>query len=235
MAPIWVRTGKIARAPRSSAAPIGCSTTADPSGGTAAAGQFGNLLDVRDRSARAGGLGEQIENRVVVIVDGRERLIGIGSRLGIARYGQARSEELTDRADQDRVLVKGFPGEAGPEAPRALARPAGPTLRGMFQAQDTALERVYVFEASRRRECDQHFHQASDRHPGGGRATQQGAHVLRRVIQQPSLAVEDRKSTRLNSSHGYISYAVFCLKKKKKKKNYVKQLNRKLVLISIIK
>src|SRR5687768_18288369 len=29
---------------------------------------------------------------------------------------------------------------------------------------------------------------------------------------------EDRKSTRLNSSHGYISYAVFCLKKKKKKR-----------------
>src|SRR2546429_4651355 len=29
------------------------------------------------------------------------------------------------------------------------------------------------------------------------------------------LAQKDRKSTRLNSSHGYISYAVFCLKKKK--------------------
>src|SRR2546429_5184589 len=29
------------------------------------------------------------------------------------------------------------------------------------------------------------------------------------------VAHEDRKSTRLNSSHGYISYAVFCLKKKK--------------------
>src|SRR2546422_3874643 len=28
-------------------------------------------------------------------------------------------------------------------------------------------------------------------------------------------ALGDRKSTRLNSSHGYISYAVFCLKKKK--------------------
>src|SRR3989449_6427087 len=27
---------------------------------------------------------------------------------------------------------------------------------------------------------------------------------------------KDRKSTRLNSSHGYISYAVFCLKKKKR-------------------
>src|SRR5207249_10717130 len=33
----------------------------------------------------------------------------------------------------------------------------------------------------------------------------------------------DRKSTRLNSSHVSISYAVFCLKKKKKKKRYDKQ------------
>src|SRR2546422_2902952 len=31
-------------------------------------------------------------------------------------------------------------------------------------------------------------------------------------------ALGDRKSTRLNSSHGYISYAVFCLKKKKQKR-----------------
>src|SRR2546422_7287060 len=31
-----------------------------------------------------------------------------------------------------------------------------------------------------------------------------------------SEAIVDRKSTRLNSSHGYISYAVFCLKKKKR-------------------
>src|SRR5687768_18092664 len=33
----------------------------------------------------------------------------------------------------------------------------------------------------------------------------------------------DRKSTRLNSSHGYISYAVFCLKKKKKSKKKVRK------------
>src|SRR5687768_18164592 len=32
----------------------------------------------------------------------------------------------------------------------------------------------------------------------------------------PTPTQPDRKSTRLNSSHGYISYAVFCLKKKKK-------------------
>src|SRR5947209_9807801 len=34
-----------------------------------------------------------------------------------------------------------------------------------------------------------------------------------------SLAIKDRKSTRLNSSHANISYAVFCLKKKKKKQS----------------
>src|SRR2546422_3043493 len=34
----------------------------------------------------------------------------------------------------------------------------------------------------------------------------------------------DRKSTRLNSSHGYISYAVFCLKKKKKQSIRMTQL-----------
>src|SRR2546429_1437134 len=38
--------------------------------------------------------------------------------------------------------------------------------------------------------------------------------MLRSVV-VPSAYRADRKSTRLNSSHGYISYAVFCLKKKK--------------------
>src|SRR2546422_4696292 len=39
----------------------------------------------------------------------------------------------------------------------------------------------------------------------------------RRRRRTPPRSARDRKSTRLNSSHGYISYAVFCLKKKKKK------------------
>src|SRR5256884_7113051 len=43
---------------------------------------------------------------------------------------------------------------------------------------------------------------------------------LKRLLAQEAgisgqILEEDRKSTRLNSSHGYISYAVFCLKKKK--------------------
>src|SRR2546422_6391173 len=37
------------------------------------------------------------------------------------------------------------------------------------------------------------------------------AKTVREIVEEG-----DRKSTRLNSSHGYISYAVFCLKKKKK-------------------
>src|SRR5438132_8225264 len=39
-----------------------------------------------------------------------------------------------------------------------------------------------------------------------------------------ALAAGDRKSTRLNSSHTVISYAVFCLKKKKKKTSAIKDL-----------
>src|SRR5438105_12127553 len=44
--------------------------------------------------------------------------------------------------------------------------------------------------------------------------------LLRARDRRPALALDvgrDRKSTRLNSSHEWISYAVFCLKKKKKK------------------
>src|SRR2546422_4228611 len=49
--------------------------------------------------------------------------------------------------------------------------------------------------------------------------------ISRVIVEKPigrdlatARAIKDRKSTRLNSSHGYISYAVFCLKKKKKNK-----------------
>src|SRR5687768_17969215 len=46
-----------------------------------------------------------------------------------------------------------------------------------------------------------------------------GVSNLESLPEKPSDEVKiDRKSTRLNSSHGYISYAVFCLKKKKKQK-----------------
>src|SRR6266508_5220809 len=47
------------------------------------------------------------------------------------------------------------------------------------------------------------------------------------VEHAPSLAWEDRKSTRLNSSHVAISYAVFCLKKKKLKKYIIHSKKKK--------
>src|SRR2546422_3443679 len=57
-----------------------------------------------------------------------------------------------------------------------------------------------------------------ERFPGGrtsSRHTGPRGGPTARFLARRSL--RDRKSTRLNSSHGYISYAVFCLKKKKKK------------------
>src|SRR5437762_11355080 len=50
-----------------------------------------------------------------------------------------------------------------------------------------------------------------------GKYGSEGDYVMTRPLRGPlnHTAVEDRKSTRLNSSHRCISYAVFCLKKKK--------------------
>src|SRR2546422_6819323 len=46
---------------------------------------------------------------------------------------------------------------------------------------------------------------------------------------------KDRKSTRLNSSHGYISYAVFCLKKKKLKYlDSSRRLDRPVTIQSVL-
>src|SRR2546422_7161102 len=44
----------------------------------------------------------------------------------------------------------------------------------------------------------------------------------------------DRKSTRLNSSHGYISYAVFCLKKKKNEKDHINQDQTRSTLLMVV-
>src|SRR5258708_22884303 len=49
-------------------------------------------------------------------------------------------------------------------------------------------------------------------------ARAKGAVVLEETVAKD--AIRDRKSTRLNSSHQIISYAVFCLKKKKKKEKH---------------
>src|SRR3712207_7013734 len=55
------------------------------------------------------------------------------------------------------------------------------------------------------------------RAPHPGRELAEHAEAEVGVVEAPGGTEEDRKSTRLNSSHANISYAVFCLKKKNKK------------------
>src|SRR5687768_17719974 len=62
--------------------------------------------------------------------------------------------------------------------------------------------------------------------PRGDKINLSGEETVEPTFGLPAMWVDstlreeaDRKSTRLNSSHGYISYAVFCLKKKKKKQD----------------
>src|SRR5687768_18000959 len=49
------------------------------------------------------------------------------------------------------------------------------------------------------------------------------------IVRRDAGAGGDRKSTRLNSSHGYISYAVFCLKKKKKNQKKLLQPSKTIL------
>src|SRR3712207_8444919 len=64
-------------------------------------------------------------------------------------------------------------------------------------------------------------------HPGMFLHTIPQAYALAKAVNSPSVKVlfdfyhVDRKSTRLNSSHANISYAVFCLKKKKIKESQI--------------
>src|SRR2546426_12811764 len=59
---------------------------------------------------------------------------------------------------------------------------------------------------------------ASSRNCGNEPLDDRGAEAPSAAAKSPTLGKRDRKSTRLNSSHLVISYAVFCLKKKKQKK-----------------
>src|SRR5688572_32471688 len=92
--------------------------------------------------------------------------------------------------------------------PRSTLFPYTTLFRSMADVEDDLVDRRGEHAVERDRELDD---------------TQVG----RQVSGAPRHGLdEDRKSTRLNSSHSQISYAVFCLKKKKKKnkKNKKQQL-----------
>src|SRR2546430_11525343 len=89
------------------------------------------------------------------------------------------------------------------------------SLSSFFFFNDTATTEIYTLSLHdalpisgrwRRSTRDAAGHCHDRRHELGSLP---GQHRLERLL--------DRKSTRLNSSHSQISYAVFCLKKKKKK------------------
>src|SRR3712207_7172415 len=70
------------------------------------------------------------------------------------------------------------------------------------------------------------FRSLSDDRARRGHEARFGAAQARgRQLGQAARDHRDRKSTRLNSSHANISYAVFCLKKKKKSKKRINQIN----------
>src|SRR2546422_7794455 len=93
-----------------------------------------------------------------------------------------------------------------PRHPETAVAPAPESYTG---------RRCHVPEPSHRQLSQEHPHAFAigihDVHTGPSHADELGASVL---LCTDRGDIQDRKSTRLNSSHGYISYAVFCLKKK---------------------
>src|SRR2546422_11049927 len=77
-----------------------------------------------------------------------------------------------------------------------------------FFFNDTATTEIYTLS----------LHDALPIYPLDQRRLVSKIEVIEKTLRIEFAVDQDRKSTRLNSSHGYISYAVFCLKKKKKYK-----------------
>src|SRR5438034_6784251 len=89
-----------------------------------------------------------------------------------------------------------------PPPPRSTLFPYTTLFRSPYAPKDTAFDRAAAWWKSVATEPDAKFDDV---------ARLDGAAI------EPVVTWGDRKSTRLNSSHTVISYAVFCLKKKKKK------------------
>src|SRR2546422_5586493 len=130
-----------------------------------------------------------------------------------------RAEQLLQRASTHRRDVGG------------TAQMLETVDRGLDQIVGVAAAQALGQDVLDSRHLEHRAHAGSRDHSGAGRSglehdaagAEPAHHRMRnrsasrhRDVEQALLG--DRKSTRLNSSHGYISYAVFCLKKKKKKK-----------------
>src|SRR2546422_8501879 len=90
--------------------------------------------------------------------------------------------------------------------PRSTLFPYTTLFRSYFRPADIATAHYVEDRCGRQSAYAHHSNEQQGGHSSEGRSEQ-----------AIPLLSADRKSTRLNSSHGYISYAVFCLKKKKNK------------------
>src|SRR2546422_6442007 len=105
-----------------------------------------------------------------------------------------------------------------PEMPPTLARMVGARAQALKKPiRWFAIPQLFRYERQQRGRLREHFQLNMDVIGEAGPAAD--AEVMAAALDiMRAFGLGDRKSTRLNSSHGYISYAVFCLKKKKKKK-----------------
>src|SRR2546422_3747115 len=107
-------------------------------------------------------------------------------------------------------------------------------LVSVFFFNDTATTEIYTLSLhdalpiSAARGCARPGRRRGDRARGAGPLRRARVEADRRGGQAGAAQRRsaDRKSTRLNSSHGYISYAVFCLKKKKKERRPQARVHR---------
>src|SRR5437667_292684 len=141
-----------------------------------------------------------------------------------SRFGEAKkcaSKRVIKRAgcekrrvvDSQQLIGAGVPGgNASPQENLARARLTGDTYLRLAVAGDRghAIIDGVIFERRGQRQFGRIARVAAGQDRDGYRVVVHGKRAYRERQQ-------DRKSTRLNSSHITISYAVFCLKKKKKK------------------
>src|SRR5215207_9522202 len=122
-----------------------------------------------------------------------------GARLAVARTREPAPDLLDGLAVVARPRLRGA-GRPGRPAGRTLRRPLGRARRGARLVRGAGPRDVVGPVAA---------------HDGAYDGVGQLRDLLEDPVEHPLLVGADRKSTRLNSSHEWISYAVFCLKKKK--------------------
>src|SRR2546422_6829266 len=188
-------------------------------GGNAA--ELGNPFLLRSRVSLARRCGVMTLPRVTL-----PRVVARGLQTTPFRH-VAPAPHATPQTETSSEPVGSVTQVSGRARARTLPRAPGMTTLTDYQAARPARPKLALVRALAFR--------PRDRERTGRRLLNFVVAAVGLVLAFPVMLV-DRKSTRLNSSHGYISYAVFCLKKKKKKKyqiNCVQTLMRQQRCVEI--